>query len=399
MSTTTIVAPRDVAEAAGAVREAASARHVVLATGKNSKRSWTSAPERVDVELSTRELTGIVAYEPGDGVITALAGTPWSELERAAAAHGHHLSPWIHDADVATVGGVIAAGQSGADRLRFGPVRHHVLGLRVIDGEGRLVKSGGRLVKNVTGFDLHRLHTGAHGTLGVIVEASLRLHAAPELRAIGMGFAASRDAALATARAVLARDRSPWTVVVTDMLSDETPDRRWSIAVLVAGLAEAVEADVRDLRAVAPGLPWQIGERGKESDTRVRATWRGIARLEGMTPTLRVTCAPSRLDAVLSAFDAVTTSSRLEVRTCVQPGLGCFSAWIRDVDATTIARITSELVRARAGVHWRGLDDTLRAQVDLFGPTDPAGLALMRRLKSSLDPRGTFATGRLAGGL
>jgi len=399
MSATTIVAPRDIAEAADAVREALAARHVVLATGKNSKRSWTRVPERVDVELSTRALTGIVAYEPGDGVITALAGTPWSDLERAVSVHGHHLSPWIADAEGASVGGVVAAGQSGADRLRFGPVRHQVLGLCVIDGEGRIVKSGGRLVKNVTGFDLHRLHTGAHGTLGLISEVSLRLHAAPELRAIGMAFAPTREAALATARVTLARSRSVWTVLVGDMIADEAPGRRWAIAVLSAGLAEAVEADVRQLRDVAQELPWQIGEPGTASETRVLGAWRGMGMLEGLSPTLRVSCAPSRLDAVLTAFDAAAAPSELEVRTCIQPGLGCFSAWIRDVDASAVARITTDLGRARASVHWRGLDDALRSQVDLFGPTEPAGLALMRRLKTSLDPRGTFAAGRLAGGL
>jgi len=397
MRTATIVMPRDIAETADVVREAASARHVVLATGTNSKRSWTRVPERVDVELSTRDSSGIVAYEPGDGVITALAGTPWGDLERAASAHGHHLSPWIHAADEATVGGVVAAGQSGADRLRFGPLRHHVLGMHVVDGEGRVVKSGGRLVKNVTGFDLQRLHTGAHGTLGVIAEVSLRLHAAPELRAIGLGHVASRTAALTTARAVLARNRSLWNVLVTDMLSDDTSDRRWSVAVLAAGLAEAVEDDVRALRAAAPELPWQIGERGTDRETRVLGTWRGISRLDGMSPTLRVSSPPSRLDMVLGAFDVATTG--LETRTWVQPGLGCLSAWIRDVDATAVARITAEMMRARADVHWRGLDDALRSRVDLFGPTEPAGIALMRRLKAALDPRGTFATGRLAGGL
>jgi len=190
-----------------------------------------------------------------------------------------------------------------------------------------------------------------------------------------------------------------WTVLVSDMLNDDAAGRRWAVAVLSAGLAEAVEADVHQLQDVAQELPWEIGEPGTAGETRVLGAWRGMAMLEGMSPTLRVSCAPSRLDAVLAAFDAATAPSEFEVRTCIQPGLGCFSAWIRGVDASAVARINSDLGRARASVHWRGLDDALRSQVDLFGPTEPAGLALMRRLKTSLDPRGTFAAGRLAGGL
>ncbi len=402
MNAPKLVAPRDIAEAAAAVHDAAAAQQVVLVTGHGSKRSWTRVPERVDVELSTRALTGIVAYEPGDGVITALAGTPWSDLERAVAAHGHHLSPWISDAENASVGGVVAAGQSGSDRLRFSPLRHHVLGLRTIDGEGRIVKSGGRLVKNVSGFDLHRLHTGAYGSLGLIVEVSLRLHAAPESHAIGLGYAPTRDAALATARGVLARCRSAWTVLVHDVFSEDhrEPSRRFGVVVLAAGLTEALEADLSELRVSVPELRWDVAEHGAASDSRVLSTWGSMGHFASLTPTLCVSCAPSRLDAALSAFDAAARESRVEARIRVQPGLGCFDAWIHQgLDASTVTRIMSNVQRANASVHWRGLDDALRSQVDLFGPTDPAGLALMRRLKSALDPLGTFPSGRLVGGL
>lgn len=133
--------------------------------------------------LSTASLipgggSGIIEYIPGDGTITAHAGAPWGALREAVQAGGHRLTPEIPGQ--ATLGGVIAAGRSGLDRVAFGPVRHHVLGLRVMDGTGRVAQSGGRLVKNVTGFDLHRIHTGAAGTLGVILEASLRLMPIPE---------------------------------------------------------------------------------------------------------------------------------------------------------------------------------------------------------------------------
>jgi glycolate oxidase iron-sulfur subunit len=133
-----------------------------------------------DLLLSTAALRAIVAYEPGDGTLTAQAGCTLADLTATVRGGGHRLTPDVACPERATLGGVIASGRSGLDRERYGPVRHHVLGLSVALADGTITKSGGRLVKNVTGFDLHRLHCGARGTLGVILEASLRLFPEPE---------------------------------------------------------------------------------------------------------------------------------------------------------------------------------------------------------------------------
>jgi FAD/FMN-containing dehydrogenase len=112
-------------------------------------------------------------------VITARAGTTLAGLRALTAAERHWLTPFVAREERTTLGGALSAGQSGLDRLRFGPLRHHVLGMRVALGDGTIVKSGGRLVKNVTGYDMHRLYTGAHGSLCIVLEASLRLFPAP----------------------------------------------------------------------------------------------------------------------------------------------------------------------------------------------------------------------------
>lgn len=150
--------------------------------------------------------SGIVEYVPGDGVITAFGGASIAELRNAVRVGGHRLTPAI--AGTATLGGVLAAGRSGIDRCAFGPARHHVLGMRVLDGGGRITRSGGRLVKNVTGFDLFRLHVGARGSLGIILEVSMRLMPAPETELIvhSTAFATAAEA-VATALEIRA-DRS-----------------------------------------------------------------------------------------------------------------------------------------------------------------------------------------------
>ncbi len=395
MSTATVVAPRSVEEAAEAVRHAARDRAVVLATGGNTKCTWTKPAARVDVELSTRALTGVVAYEPGDGVVTALAGTPWSELEALVARSGHHLSPAIPLPRNATVGGVVAAGQSGSDRLRYGPLRDHVLGMRVVMADGTIAKTGGRLVKNVTGFDLHRLHTGAHGTLGLVAEVSLRLHAAPELRAVGLATSATRESALAIARAVTRSSRAAWAVLVTDLAPDSRP--RWMVTALLAGRAPVVESEVAALRIAVPDLPWMVGHPGMPEKDPVDRTWgvAGVHEYPGAWRSVRITCAPTALDDALAVLDA----ARVETRVAIQPALGIVDASIEPLQREVVERVSAALLRAGARVHWRGLDDELRARVDLFGGEEPVGLPLMRRIRANLDPHGLWASGRLAGGL
>jgi FAD/FMN-containing dehydrogenase len=165
--------PQDEAQVCALLRLASREKLRVLPLGLGP------AERAADFALCTRALTGVVEYEPDEGVITARAGSTLAGLRALTVAQRHWLTPFLAREEQATLGGAISAGQSGLDRLRFGPLRHHVLGLRVALGDGTIVKSGGRLVKNVTGYDMHRLYTGARGSLCVVLEASLRLFPAP----------------------------------------------------------------------------------------------------------------------------------------------------------------------------------------------------------------------------
>jgi FAD binding domain len=165
--------PQDEAQLCALLRLAAREKLRVLPLGLGP------ASRVADFALTTRALTGVVEYEPDEGVITARAGTTLAELRTLTARERHWLTPFVAREQHRTLGGVLSEGQSGLDRLRFGPLRHHVLGMRVALGDGTVVKSGGRLVKNVTGYDMHRLYTGAQGSLCVVLEASLRLFPAP----------------------------------------------------------------------------------------------------------------------------------------------------------------------------------------------------------------------------
>jgi glycolate oxidase FAD binding subunit len=152
-----------------------------IAGGGTSRPRSAAADAHGDVVLDRRTLAGITTYDPAECVVTVLAGTPVRRLADALAAHGQYL-PWdppIAGAE-ATVGGMVATGVSGPGRYRYGGVRDFVIGARVVDGRGRLIASGGQVVKNAAGFLLHHALVGSAGRLGVIAEVSLKVFPRPE---------------------------------------------------------------------------------------------------------------------------------------------------------------------------------------------------------------------------
>ncbi len=167
-------------EVRDAVREASDARAPVRIAGRGT---WLDAgrPVRASRTLSLSTLTGVVYYEPGDFTLTARAGTTLAELATATLPHRQFLALDPFGDSDGTLGATVATGASGPTAYAFGGPRDNVIGLEVVTGDGAVVRCGGRVVKNVAGFDLTRLFTGAWGTLGVITEVSVRLRALPQV--------------------------------------------------------------------------------------------------------------------------------------------------------------------------------------------------------------------------
>jgi glycolate oxidase FAD binding subunit len=181
---------------AEAIKAAVKQRTPLTIIGSGSKRFYTGdvAGEKLDVTGHR----GIVSYEPTELVITARAGTPLAEIEAALADKGQMLAfepPYFGEA--ATLGGTIACGFSGPRRPYAGAARDHVLGARIINGRGEILHFGGEVMKNVAGYDVSRLMVGARGTLGVLLEISLKVLPKPA-REITLGFATTVDKAIAT---------------------------------------------------------------------------------------------------------------------------------------------------------------------------------------------------------
>ncbi|GAC1417789.1 MAG: FAD-binding oxidoreductase [Acidobacteriaceae bacterium] len=174
----TIASPSTTDEVAALLRLCSAKGLRVEVAGAGTKREWGGGAES-DVVLETRALRGVREHSWQDLTATVGAGTPWAEMQRVLAAHGQMVALDPLWEQRATVGGVLATNDSGAWRLRYGSARDLVIGMTIVLADGTIAKTGGKVVKNVAGYDLHKLMIGAFGTLGVITEVTFRLHPLP----------------------------------------------------------------------------------------------------------------------------------------------------------------------------------------------------------------------------
>lgn len=393
-----LVAPPTVEAAVELVKLASADKLRVIPTGLGSKLGWCATPGHADFLLSTRRLERVVSHVPDDGTLTAEAGITIEELKRRCRDGGHFLTPDLPQGGARTLGGVVAAGESGADRLRFGPLRHHVLGTRTVLADGTPTRSGGQLVKNVTGYDLHRLYCGSHGTLGVIVEVSLRLFPEPEYEAWLTVEAAGLPEALELARAALAL---PARTVSLTVARAAQAGAGYTVGARLFGLRAVVDAERALYTAAWPRAVALEGLEARQAAERFleRASFAGSTY-----PKLHATCAVSKLGAVAGELVRALSDARVAHSLSLQPGIAELDVELRSHadDASAVASLAAALRRSFAA-HGAtlALRDAPRAALLSFDPFgEPApGLELMRALQRKLDPEGVFSTGRFHGGL
>jgi glycolate oxidase FAD binding subunit len=379
-----VVTPRSTEEAAAALRIAADHGLAVVARGTGTRLDWGLPPERVDLLLDTTALNQVIDHAAGDLVVHVQAGVPVDDLQAVLARSGQRLAvvPLTNpDADASgTVGGMLATAADGPLRLAHGAPRDLIIGITLVRADGAVARAGGRVVKNVAGYDLAKLLTGSWGTLGVITEAIFRLHPLPEARrwvVHTMPDAAGRARAATRSQAV------PAAVEI---------DRPQRGSTTVAVLVEGVEAGV-DARAAA--LAEALGG-GAVSDA--SPAWWGRAPWEAGGTALRLTSTLSGTDALLAAFDELPLPAAVRG----SAGVGkLHAAFGPDAEPGVVARCV-QMLRERAG-RWGGdvvvlrAGPEVRAAVDAWGSV--RGLPIMQRIKHEFDPDRLLAPGRFVGGI
>ncbi|WP_043640634.1 FAD-binding oxidoreductase [Nonomuraea candida] len=364
-----VALPETVEEIAAVLRECAARDLAVVPAGGGTKLHWGPPPERCDVLLDLCCMNETLEHAAGDLVVRVQAGVTVAALAEALAGKGQELvldAPFAADA---TVGGTLATAPPGPRAFRHGTARDLLIGITVVLPDGTIARSGGKVVKNVAGYDLGKLFTGSYGTLGVIAEATFRLHPLPAGR---RWVVAALDAAeVAPACAALAASQAEPSAVEVDR---PAPGGPVTLAALVEGAAAGARAGT--LRELV----------GRGTVTAEQPSWWGAITRDDVLVEVRFP--PSRTADVLDA----AAGAGLALRGSPVSGRLLLEAW-RDITRDELAAALAALRGpARAHVLAAPYDD-----LDRWGPV--SALPLMRRVKERFDPGRRMSPGRYVGGI
>lgn len=379
-------------EVAAAIRAANAAREPLAIEGNGTKRAMLR-PVQAARTLSTRALTGITLQRPTELVISARAGTPIPEIEAALAQHGQQLIAEPPDTRAlfgtdqpATLGGVVATNLSGPRRITWGAMRDHVLGIRAVTGEGEIFRSGGRVLKNVTGLDLCKLLTGAHGTLGVLTEVTLKV--LPKAETSGSLAIRVPDVA-AGVRALSAALGSPFGVSGAAILPNGHGALEGCVALArIEDFAESVTYRLAKLLEALGGFG-EIALLGEEASV---ALWRAVRDAEPLAAApeeaiWRLSVAPT---AAAAACAELTQAFGAKLLLDWGGGL----IWVAG-PATELAHGAVMHAAGAGSFTLFRAPDALRAAVPVLPAEPPALAALGARVKAVLDPQGLLNPGRM----
>jgi glycolate oxidase FAD binding subunit len=379
-----VIEPGTEQELAAVLRCANDRGLAVIPRGGGTKLGWGNPPSRVDLVLSTTRLNRLIQHAWADLTVTVQAGCTVALLQAALAQHGQRLAVDALWPERATIGGILATNDSGALRLRFGALRDLVIGATVALPDGTLAASGGRVVKNVAGYDLPKLMTGALGTLGVITQATFRLHPQPHAtRTLTLrteNIDAMQELLLAVQDSTLGH-----SALQIRMAGDAAQAADVLLEGTEAGLT-AQEARIRGMVTVSEGHAeaWSAGQ-GLWSEP-----GGAIAKLAIL---------PAEVAKIATTIRGIAGSSGASWRAVIQAtGIG----WLRlDGAESALPTVLAELrgaVEAGGGSLVVLRQPPRPERIEAWGDPGDA-LPLMRAMKLQLDPKGTLSPGRFVGGI
>ncbi len=394
----TKLAPGDEAELAAAVGDAAAKRSPLAVEGGGTRRGL-GRPTQTAATLTTAGMTGVTLYEPAELVIAARAGTPLDTVETLLANQNQRLAfePIDHRAVLAsagtpTIGAVAACNLSGPRRIQVGAARDSLIGLRVVTGRGDVVKSGGRVMKNVTGYDLVKFLSGSYGTLGVFSEVTFKVAPIPETEATIVIGGLDDETAVKALSAALA---SPWSVTGAAHL----PPFEHEIARTLIRI-EGFDASVRERRDKLVAALAAFGRAEAVPAVASASIWKAVRDLSALgapkrAVVWRVSVRPSDGPPLV-----VELRRTLPCRVLYDWGGGLIWVAANDTGDAAGAMVVREAL-ARLGGHATLVraPDHVRLAVEVFEPQPSTVMDISRRIKATFDPEGILNPGRMYAGV
>ncbi len=414
-----VVSPGSVEEVSAVMAFASAEGMKVVPWGNGTKMALGGIPERVDLVLVLSRLKGVVDYEPADVTATFRAGSLLKEAQAVLGGHGQFIALDPPHADQATLGGILATNSSGPRRLRYGASRDLVIAVRVVDAGGKLTKGGAKVVKNVTGYDMNKLYIGSLGTLGVIVEATFRLHPLPAVEKTCLAPFASLDAA----RRVIARILdSPLVPFAIELLNAEASRRvaaeaglpwakgSYGLAVAIGSVRpEAVDAQLQTVKGLcheAGSLEEHVLD-GRLHDAFWRAT-RDFALGDGLTAVLKASVLLTKVADGVRLGEEVAAKQGLALGVVCEAGSGIIRYHLTGAAvsperfqqgvAEAVNRLRAFAQGAEGNLVVLKAPTELKSRVDVWGLPEKA-LSFMQRPKAEFDPQRILNPGRFVGGI
>lgn len=336
---------------------------------------WLAPDAPADLVLGTQSLGRIDAVSPADLVATVQAGVQLEALHRRLGDDGMWFAVDPPGRPERTLGSVVATGTAGPLRQGFGPVRDHVLGLTVVTGDGRIVRAGGKVVKNVAGYDLAKLQVGGFGGFGLITELNLRLRALPRADRTLVA-RAGRDQLTDAGRTITEERLGPHALELFSPALAAEPD--WVLAARFLGTAEGVAADVHRLPSVAKGLAWQ-----ELPADRTAAFWHLAARATlGGAVTIRLGVLQPGLDEMLDLLSTNLGEGLVAAGAGSAGGL----RWSGEAQAESLLSLRRQLALAEVPVTLERAPWAVRRQVGHFGSYREGVGTLVDKLRATFDP-------------
>lgn len=390
-------APVDADRVSAALRICAERGAAVIPWGGGTAMHWGNVPKRADVVLSLERLSGLVEHDDANLTATVQAGTPVAALQEMLGSRHQFLAVDPPLPQRATAGGIVAANTNGPRRMMYGGVRDQVIGMKMVLAGGEQIKAGGKVVKNVAGYDMCKLFVGSLGTLGIITEVTVKMAPLPE----SAQTAAARGSLAQAAQLVDALMASPLTPAAVTILGGDVggaaghPGDAVRVAVWAEGFEDAVTRHVRDVQTMAGRAGMDVEVLDGAAHRQLWETVRDFGADAASPAVFRITVPLAVVTVVLDAVSRMAEES--QVRYVAHAGTG--TVWLALHDpAAWFPRLTALAAEHRGHTVLAAAPPGAKRGLDVWGPPPPA-LPLMRELKRQFDPQDLLNPGRFLRGI